>query len=188
MWLERSVRYRVVLLCTGVGAGRLGAVVNEDASLRRYSLSPVVGDLNEVREILAVQAARERRRQKDGDTELMKLWCVQLLNAGFLTDVLLIWHAKESSCDAPCWIDVQLLCGVGLEETAAYLTVDGFPAAAAALEICVSVRHPATLPTSQSRVTRGGTPSTTPTDLDGRISTGDGLRPEWPVARPHRGR
>jgi hypothetical protein len=88
--------------------------VNEDESLRRYGLSPAAGDLDEVREILAVQAARERRHQGDGDTELMKLCCVQLFNAGFLTDALLIWHAKESSwmltarstsscCAAPAW-------------------------------------------------------------------------------------
>jgi hypothetical protein len=99
--------------------------VNEDESLRRYGLSPVAGDLDEVRGILAIQAARERRHQGDGDTELMKLCCVQLFNAGFLTDALLIWHAKESSWDAHCSIDVQLLCGAGLEETAAYLTADG---------------------------------------------------------------
>ena len=99
--------------------------MNEDESLRRYGLSPVAGDLDEVRGILAAQAARERRHQGDGDTELMKLCCVQLFNAGFLTDALLIWHAKESSWDAHCSIDVQLLRGAGLEETAAYLTADG---------------------------------------------------------------
>lgn len=108
--------------------------MNEDESLRRYGLSPVAGDLDEVREILAFQAARERRHQGDGDTELMKLCCVQLFNAGFLTDALLIWHAKESSWDAHCSIDVQLLCGAGLEATAAHLAADGSPAAAAALE------------------------------------------------------
>jgi hypothetical protein len=108
--------------------------VNQDESLQRYGLSPVAGDLDEVREILAVQAARERRHQGDGDTELMKLCCVQLFSAGFLTDALLIWHAKESSWDAHCSIGVELLCGAGLEETAAHLTADASPAAAAALE------------------------------------------------------
>jgi hypothetical protein len=108
--------------------------VNEDESLRRYGLSPAAGDLDEVREILAVQTTRERRHQGDGDTELMKLCCVQLFNTGFLADALLIWHAKESSWDAHCSIDVQLLCAAGLEETVAYLTADGSPAAAAALE------------------------------------------------------
>jgi hypothetical protein len=46
----------------------------------------------------------------------------------------LIWHAKESSWDAHCSIDVQLLCGAGLHETIVYLTTDGSPAATAALE------------------------------------------------------
>ena len=41
--------------------------------------------------------ARERQRQGDGDTKLMKLCCVQLFNAGLPADVLLIWQAKESS-------------------------------------------------------------------------------------------
>jgi hypothetical protein len=44
----------------------------------------------------------------------MKLCCVQLFNAGFLTDVLLVWQPKESSWDAHCSIDVHLLCGAGL--------------------------------------------------------------------------
>jgi hypothetical protein len=64
--------------------------VNEDESLRRYGLYPADGHWDEVREMLAVQAARERQHQGDGDTELMKLCCVQLFNAGFLPDVLLI--------------------------------------------------------------------------------------------------
>jgi hypothetical protein len=52
--------------------------VNEDESLRRYGLYPAGGDLDEVREVLTAQAARERQRQGDGDTELMKLCSVQL--------------------------------------------------------------------------------------------------------------
>ena len=106
--------------------------MNEDDSLRRYGLHPVGSDLDQVRELLAAQAAYERQRQGDGDTQLMKLCCVQLFNAGLVTDVLLIWQAKESSWDAHCSIDVQLLCGAGLAPTMAYLTEEGSPAAAAA--------------------------------------------------------
>ncbi len=51
----------------------------------------------------------------------MKLCCVQLFNAGIPDDVRTIWEAKESSWDAHCSIDVQLLCGAGLEQTKAYL-------------------------------------------------------------------
>jgi hypothetical protein len=108
--------------------------VNEGESLRRYGLHPVGGDLDEVRDMLTAQAAREQQRQGDGDTELMKLCSVQLFNAGVLTDVLLIWQAKESSWDAHCSIEVQLLCGAGLEATMAYLTTEGSLAGSAALE------------------------------------------------------
>ena len=108
--------------------------MNEDECLQRFGLHPAGGDLDQVREILADQAARERESQGNGDTVLMKLCCVQLFNAGSLADVLLIWQAKESSWDAHCSIDVQLLCGAGLEETMAYLMAEGSPAASAALD------------------------------------------------------
>jgi hypothetical protein len=96
--------------------------MTEDESLQRYGLQPAAGDLDQVRRILQEQAALERRRQGDGDTALMKLCCVQLFNAGLPDDTPAIWHAKESSWDAHCSIDVQLLCGAGLEQTKRYLT------------------------------------------------------------------
>jgi hypothetical protein len=46
--------------------------------------------------------------------------------------VLTIWDAEESSWDAHCSIDVQLLCGAGLQETKAYLATNSSEAAAAA--------------------------------------------------------
>jgi hypothetical protein len=106
--------------------------VNEDMSLRRYGLRPPERDLDEIRQILRTQTMLERQHQGDGDTELMKLCCVQLFNAGVLNDVPRIWQAKESSWDAHCSIDVQLLCGAGLEQTTAYLAAaDSEPASAA---------------------------------------------------------
>jgi len=83
--------------------------------------------------MLREQTLLEARRQGDGDTELMKLCCVHLFNAGNLDDVLAIWAAKESSWDAHCAIDVQLLCGAGLEATKAYLAAQNSDSAAAAL-------------------------------------------------------
>jgi hypothetical protein len=107
--------------------------VNEDDSLVRYGLRPASSDLDQIRELLEGQEAHESQRQGDGDTELMKLCCVQLFNVGFLNDVLLIWRAKESSWDAHCSIDVQLLCGAGLEMTREYLAAEGSHNASAAL-------------------------------------------------------
>ena len=108
--------------------------MDEDESLRLYGLHPVGTDLDEVRELLRGQTERERRSQGAGDTELMKLCCVQLFNAGVIDDVLLIWSAKTASMDAACSIDVQLLCGRGLAETKAYLSLLRTPEAEAAYQ------------------------------------------------------
>jgi hypothetical protein len=108
--------------------------MNEDESLRRYGLRPAESDLDQIREMLEIQTVLEHRNQGDGDTELMKLCCVQLFNVGTLHDVLMIWQAKTSSWDAHCSIDVQLLCGAGLAETKAYLLTEGSRSASAALD------------------------------------------------------
>jgi len=104
--------------------------VDEDASLRRFGLVPLDGDLGEIRGILLAQTGLGVEGQ---DTELMKVSCVQLFNAGHLDDVLVIWQAKESTWDAHCSLDVQLLCGAGLDATKAHLVADGSPVAADAL-------------------------------------------------------
>lgn len=96
-----------------------GVFVDEDESLRRYGLRPSAEDLEQVRDLLRIHTALERRRQGDGDTELMRLCCVQLFNAGDPDDVPAIWRAKTSRWDAHCSIDVHLLCGAGLEKTKA---------------------------------------------------------------------
>lgn len=107
--------------------------MDEYESLRRYGLHPVGTDLDEVRELLRDRTLLERRSQGAGDTELMKLCCVQLFHTGVIDDVLLIWSAKTASMDAACSIDVQLLCGRGLTETKAYLSLLRTPEAEAAL-------------------------------------------------------
>lgn len=107
--------------------------MDEDECLRRFGLRPSGADREQVRRLLREQAALERKRQGDGDTALMRLCCVQLFNVGDLADVLAIWQAKESSWDAHCSIDVQLLCGAGLEATTAYLAITAGDDAARAL-------------------------------------------------------
>ena len=104
--------------------------MDEDESLRRYGLRPAAADLGDIRTILDTHRELE---WPDQDTELMKLCCVQLFNAGQAADVLRIWRAKESGWDAHCSIDVQLLCGPGLDATKAYLAADGSEDAARAL-------------------------------------------------------
>ncbi|MFH8935424.1 hypothetical protein [Streptomyces griseosporeus] len=108
--------------------------MDEEEWLHRHGLHPVGADLDEVRRLLGVRIRLEQRAQGEGDTELMKLCCVQLFNAGDLGDVLLIWKAKTAGMDADCSIDVQLLCGGGLAETKAYLSSRRLPEAEAALQ------------------------------------------------------
>jgi hypothetical protein len=107
-----------------------GKFMDVDVVLRRHGLRPAAADLDHIRGVLRAQTELE---QHDQDTELMRVCCVQLFNSGQLGDVLTIWAAKVSSWDAHCAIDVQLLCGAGLDATGAYLAAEGSGAATEAL-------------------------------------------------------
>ena len=95
--------------------------MDEAKSLDRFGLEPNESDLPAIRELLARETQAESQLQGSGDTEFMKLCCVQLFGWGDLRDVLLIWEAKNASMDAACAIDIQLLCGAGLGATKEYL-------------------------------------------------------------------
>ncbi|QEU84587.1 hypothetical protein CP969_07645 [Streptomyces viridosporus T7A] len=90
-------------------------------------------DLDEVRSLLAAHTWLEELSQGGGDTELMKLCCVQLSHAGDPHDVLLVWRVKSASMDADCSIGLPLLCGSGLATTRAYPSSRCSPEAGAAL-------------------------------------------------------
>ncbi|MGW1278823.1 hypothetical protein ACWD4V_17960 [Streptomyces tsukubensis] len=108
--------------------------MDDEESLRRFGLRPARAHLDEIRGLLGEHTERERRAQGGGDTELMKLCCVQLFNSGDLDDALLVWNAKESGFDAACSIDIELLLGHGLETTKAHLAAHPSPSARAALD------------------------------------------------------
>ncbi|MFD8598125.1 hypothetical protein ACFV1L_24270 [Kitasatospora sp. NPDC059646] len=105
-----------------------------EESLDRFGLRPLGADLDRVRALLVEHTALERGAQGGGDTELMKLCCVQLFNSGAVEDALLVWEAKGASFDAGCSIEPELLLGRGLDATTAYLASGPAPSAAAALE------------------------------------------------------
>src|SRR5262245_23335133 len=107
--------------------------MTEDELLAAFGLQPRAEDLPAIREVQAAETARESAAQGEGDTELMKLCCVQLFNSGELTDTMLIWRGKAASFDAASSIDIQLLCGSGLDEAKAYLSEEGTADAQAAL-------------------------------------------------------
>ncbi|MEU6256827.1 hypothetical protein [Streptomyces sp. NPDC047043] len=112
--------------------------MDEDEWLRRHGLHPDPQGLDEVRQLLRQQTEFEREAQGRGDTELMKLCCVQLFNAAVLDDVPLIWQAKSAGMDADASIDIQLLCGGGLAATKAHMASDPSETGKAALRRLVA--------------------------------------------------
>jgi hypothetical protein len=95
--------------------------MNVDEALERFGLTPDDQSLKTIKEMLIEETRKESQCQGLGDTELMKLCSIQLFSKGFVEDSLLIWQAKTASMDADCSIDIQLLCGAGLDETKAFL-------------------------------------------------------------------
>ena len=110
--------------------------MNADESLAKFGLVPSDEDLPHVRALLAQEAAAEqeaRPHEEDGG-DLALLCCVQLFSRGLLEDVLRIWDAKRSGMDLGILLDVQFLCGAGLEATKSYLASQPGEAAADALQ------------------------------------------------------
>jgi hypothetical protein len=91
--------------------------MDENELLVRFGLVPIEADLAEVRRLIEALIADDRR----DSNEPLKILCIQLFSAGNPADALLIYKAKSSSFDAGCYIDIQLVCGAGLEPTKAFL-------------------------------------------------------------------
>ena len=89
-------------------------------SLREFGLVPRDEDLPRIRELLAHEAECERTHKDRGD-DLALICCVQLFSRGQEQDILRIWDAKSSGFDLFSYLDVQLLCGCGLQATEDFL-------------------------------------------------------------------
>jgi len=115
--------------------------MTQDECLERFGLTPTPESATEIRSILATQTDLESKSQGDGAQELIKLNCVQLFALGDVADSVVIWRAKQCSFDMSCSIDVQLLCGAGVDETLAYLddiATDPASAAATYIRECIT--------------------------------------------------
>jgi hypothetical protein len=107
--------------------------LTEEECLSRFGSSPAPEQLEDVRAVLDDETQQERQGQGGGDTQVMRLCCFLLFRTGLLEDVPRIWRAKTSSMDADASIDLQLLCGAGLERAKRYLRELGSDEAEAAL-------------------------------------------------------
>ena len=94
--------------------------MNVEESLARFGLVPADEDLPQIREILAREAEAERTGTGRQD-DLARLCCVQLFSRGMVEDILRIWDAKMSGFDMGSVVDVQFLCGAGLDATKRFL-------------------------------------------------------------------
>ncbi len=72
--------------------------------------------------------------QQTSHDHLASLFAVQLFAGGEIGDSLTIWSAKSSSMDLGAILDVQLMCGAGLEATRQFLSDSSESSARLALD------------------------------------------------------
>lgn len=106
--------------------------MTEDDTLKKFGLKPPVEAAPEIRAMLLSELKKEE--SEAGDQSLIKLFCIQLFSLGFVEDSLLIWTAKQTGFDLSISIDVQLLCGAGLDTTKRFLRTQGTEEAVKAME------------------------------------------------------
>lgn len=103
-----------------------------DAALARFGLPAGLIDRPHIAAALDAQVRLEEEGR--GDQFLMRVLCAQLFSLGQVADALLVWRAKQCNFDTHCAIDVQLLCGAGLDATKAFLKGSASDGATHALE------------------------------------------------------
>jgi hypothetical protein len=94
--------------------------MTHDDAIQMFGLPAARADRDRIHRLLWQVIRREH--PAENRVELLRVLCVQLFSLGMVEDSLLIWEAKQSDFDAGCGIDVQFLCGGGLEATKNFLT------------------------------------------------------------------
>ncbi|MBD8840132.1 MULTISPECIES: hypothetical protein [Paenibacillus] len=91
--------------------------MNEEEMLQLYGVEPDEVHREAIRQLLQ----QEIENRKSENNEVLRLLCIMLFCIGNVEDTTLIWQAKQKNQDTSSYIDVQLLCGAGYEETLFYL-------------------------------------------------------------------
>ncbi|HAL70364.1 MAG TPA: hypothetical protein DCP71_01135 [Verrucomicrobiales bacterium] len=94
--------------------------MTSEEAWQKFGLPAAPEDRGEIRRHLALEI--ERERQGESGEEMLRTLCLQLFSLGYPEDALLIWESKQSSFDAGCGLDIQLVCGAGLAVTQNYLS------------------------------------------------------------------
>jgi hypothetical protein len=91
--------------------------MTDTEALARFGLPADIADRDAIRAAFMAELARS-----EIDHELILCLAVQLFSIGDVADSLLIWQAKRRNMDLGWSIDVQLLCGAGVEATRSFLS------------------------------------------------------------------
>jgi len=102
-------------------------------ALKRFGLPANAAVRDEIRAVLEQQIVIESK-QEEFEPEILRTLCVQLFSIGMVEDSLLIWKAKNCNFDAACGLDIQFLCGAGLQATKEFLKASTDPQAAKAFD------------------------------------------------------
>jgi hypothetical protein len=110
--------------------------MTDEEALARFGLPADMSDREAIRAALVAELTRPEM-----DHELILCLAVQLFSIGNVEDSLLIWRPKRRNMDLGWSIDVQLLCGSGIEITRSYLSTspdEQAPRALDYLEGCIA--------------------------------------------------
>jgi carboxylesterase type B len=103
--------------------------MTEEETLARFGLPADIADRAAIQAAFIAELARSEM-----DHELILCLAVQLFSIGDVSDSLLIWQAKRRNMDLGWSIDVQLLCGAGVEATRSFLSASQDARASQALD------------------------------------------------------
>jgi hypothetical protein len=106
--------------------------MNDTEAIQKFGLPANPTSREEI--CAAFEQALRNEGTEESDHELILCLAAQLFSIGNVEDCLLIWRAKSDNFDLGCSIDVQLLCGAGIEETKSYLAAHGSEDALKALK------------------------------------------------------
>lgn len=93
--------------------------MNDDDAIKQFGLPSSPAHRAAIRSAFEAELIKEAA--EEGDHELIKCLSAQLFSIGNVEDSLLIWQAKSDSFDLMCGLDVQFLCGAGVEATKNFL-------------------------------------------------------------------
>ncbi|HEY1122021.1 MAG TPA: hypothetical protein VGE67_10490 [Haloferula sp.] len=93
--------------------------MTDDDAIERFGLPAAKGHRRELCDLLEAELAK--LPTDEADQPLIHCLAAQLFSIGEVEDSLRIWRAKAASFDLMCGLDVQFLCGAGIERTRDFL-------------------------------------------------------------------